>query len=99
MRLKIVLQAYIFNNNNNNQNPFNMDILILCFICLNKGLIFNHSKKCAFCKGLHNSAICHNKDDRKQSTESKNVNLWSSEKDFVLLQTTEVNLKILLKER
>ena len=45
MRLKIVLQAYIFNNNNNNQNPFNMDILILCFICLNKGLIFNHSKK------------------------------------------------------
>ena len=65
-----------------------------CFICLNQGHISqNCSKKngCYFCKGLHNSAICNNR-DKTETPENINVNFSSSEKDFVLLQTAEVNL-------
>ena len=65
-----------------------------CFICLNQGHISqNCSKKngCHFCKGLNNSAICNNR-DKKETSENTNVNFSFSEKDFVLLQTTEVNL-------
>ena len=64
------------------------------FICLNHGHISQNCLKknwCYFCKGLHNSAICNNK-DKKETPENTNVNFSSSEKDFVLLQTAEVNL-------
>ena len=63
-----------------------------CFICLNQGHISqNCSKKngCYFCKGLHNSAICNNR-DKKETSENTNVNFSFSEKDFVFLQTAEV---------
>ena len=65
-----------------------------CFICLNRGHISQNSLKkngCYFCKGLPNSTICSNR-DKKEKPENTNVNLSSSEKDFVLLQTAEVNL-------
>ena len=65
-----------------------------CFVCLKEGHTSqNCSKKneCYFCKGLHNSAICNNT-DKTETPENINVNFSSSEKDFVLLQTAEVNL-------
>ena len=64
------------------------------FICLNQGHISqNCSKKngCYFCEGLHNPTICNNR-YKKETPENTNVKFLSSEKDFVLLKTTEVNL-------
>ena len=65
-----------------------------CFICLNQGYISQNCSKnngCYFCKGLHNSAICNNR-DKKERPETTNFNFSSSKKDFLLLQTAEVNL-------
>ena len=65
-----------------------------CFICLNQGRNSQNCLKkngCCFCKGLYNSTIGNNK-DKKETPENTNVNFSSSEKDFVLLQTAEVNL-------
>ena len=58
-----------------------------CFICLNQGYISQNCLKkngCYFCKGLHNSAICNNR-DQKETSENTNVNFSPCEKDFVLL--------------
>ena len=38
-----------------------------CFLCLNVdhvGRNCTKSKSCFYCKGMHNSAICHNKKDK-----------------------------------
>ena len=76
-----------------------MEVILLrnhkqCFICLYQGHISQNCLKkngCYFCKGLHESAICNNK-GKKETPENTNVNFSSSGKDFVLLQTAEVNL-------
>ena len=65
-----------------------------CYICLNQGHISQNCLKkngYYFCKGLHNSAICNNR-DKGETPENTNVNFPTSGKDFVLLQTAEVNL-------
>lgn len=60
-----------------------------CFICLNQGYISQNFLKKNGCYS-HNSAICNTIDE--ETPENTNVKFYSSEKDFILLQTTDANL-------
>ena len=73
-----------------------------CFLCLNVdhvGRNCTKSKSCFYCKGMHNSAICHNKKDKwgKSVTIDSSTN-YASNFYSALLPTTEILLENPLKK-
>ena len=67
-----------------------------CFLCLGQGHVSRNcqkSKRCFYCKGWHNSAICENKITKNNVTENSEINSstnYSANSSFVLLQTAEI---------
>ena len=76
-----------------------------CFLCLGQGHIGKNcqkSKRCFYCKGSHNSAICENKITKNYVAENSQINSstnYSANSSCVLLQTAEIILANLVNKR
>ena len=68
-----------------------------CFSCLNVDRVSRNctkSKPCFYIKGMHNSAICHNKKDKRDKTAAIDSSTnYASSFSSVILPTTEILLE------
>ena len=68
-----------------------------CFSCLNVDRVSRNctkSKPCFYVKGMHNSAICHNKKDKRDKTAAIDSSTnYASSFSSVILPTTEILLE------
>ena len=68
-----------------------------CFLCLNVDHVSRSctkSKSCFYCKGMHNSAICRNKKDKRDKTATIDSSTnYASSFSSVLLPTAEILLE------
>ena len=75
------------------------------FLSLGQGHIsrkYQKSKRCFYCKGSHNSAICENKITKNYVAENSQINSstnYSANSSCVLLQTAEIILVNLVNKR
>ena len=76
-----------------------------CFLCLGQGHIsrnYQKSKRCFYCKGSHNSAICENEITKDNVTENSEINSSANclaNSSCLFWQTTKIILVNLVNKR